>query len=335
MSQSHANINFTIQIINILFFQKCMRFCPKCGKNIESGTFCSDCSPKKEINIKDISIKICTSCNKYFDKSSWTMYNNIETPIKSIVKSMIKKQTKNPELKILIEKIEKKPGTELNFEIEIIDNNENYLVPAKLEFSYCNTCSKLNGTYFEGDLQLRTENQEIIKFVFDYLGPEAAEKNRINDGMDIKVINKKRLSTLGDQLQKKFGGILKKSPRLFTRDHLTSKEVYRLNVFFKPYDFLKGDIIVSNKKIYKITKLGKTIIGTELHKSTTTPIDVKDYETLKKLNTTISKTNPCVEVLHPETYDSIPIKNYDKNQKYNLGEKVKIVLYNENAYLIS
>ncbi|MBT4351643.1 hypothetical protein HOD20_03885, partial [archaeon] len=58
-------------------------------------------------------------------------------------------------------------------------------------------------------------------------------------------------------------------------------------------------------------------------------------ETLKKLNTTISKTNPCVEVLHPENYDSMPIKNYDKNQKYNLGEKVKIVLYNDAAYLIS
>jgi NMD protein affecting ribosome stability and mRNA decay len=43
---------------------------------------------------------------------------------------------------------------------------------------------------------------------------------------------------------------------------------------------------------------------------------------LKPVKTTVSKLEPQIEVLDPDTYQSVPVEN---SKKLKLGEKVKVV----------
>ena len=193
-----------------------------------------------------------------------------------------------------------------------------------------------NKQYFEGILQLRNPSQEVIDFIESKL-KKNAEKLRISKiveqklGLDLYVTNNRYMQKLAQDIQKNFGGILKKSPHLFSRNRQTSKNIYRLNICLNFYDFKKGDVIKANKKYIKITNIRKKISGIDLELNKRISFEFPDeIEILEKYNTSVCKIKPNIEVLHPETYQSIPVKN---KIKVKLGEKVKVVV-NGKAFIV-
>ena len=191
--------------------------------------------------------------------------------------------------------------------------------------------------YFEGILQLRNPNKELLDFIDKRMesvskkGISVSKIKKLKDGMDMYFNNKKYIQKLGRELQSKFGGFLKISPTLFSRDRQSSKELYRVNVLLKLYDFKVNDVIKINNRYVKITSLDKRINGIDLELNKKKSFDYKDdYSILKKYTTTICKIKPNIEVLHPETYQSIAIWN---RVKAKLGEKVKVVI-NGKAFIV-
>ena len=47
-----------------------MNFCPGCGKRIKAK-FCADCLPVEKLDAKEIVVRICSVCKKYFSKNKW------------------------------------------------------------------------------------------------------------------------------------------------------------------------------------------------------------------------------------------------------------------------
>ena len=305
-----------------------MRFCPGCGSKIKKiERYCIDCKPKEKLNVGKINLKICSSCHKYLHKNKWNKFENLEKAIIKVARNSVKGDTKDLYFKPHLEKFDLNPGIEKDFEIEITRNDDLFIVPGKLEVSYCDNCAKQQGDYFEGTLQLRNVNDEIIDFIKDYLKNNnvfISKESKQPKGYDITVSDKKKIQNFGSMLQKKYGGILKISPRLHTRNKQTSKDVYRVNVYFEAPDYKVGDVIKVEKKLIIIAGIKKNVIGKDLATDKNVSIDLsnKEYEILHTKKTTVSKIHPNVEVLDPETYQSMPINN---SKKVKQGEKVKVV----------
>jgi len=134
---------------------------------------------------------------------------------------------------------------------------------------------KKHQDYFEGILQLRNVDDEVIDFVVKQIEKTEdtfiSKVKKVTNGFDIYVSRQRFLRSLGNKLQQRFGGQLIVSTKLHTRHKQTSKELHRVNLLFRMPNFKKGDIIE-----YKGDKI-KIIV---VHKK----VFAKDVKTGKKLN---------------------------------------------------
>lgn len=122
---------------------------------------------------------------------------------------------------------------------------------------------KINPQYFEGVLQLRNPNKEIIRFVKNQVsesGEFISKEVKLKNGYDYYVSSQKFLRNLGKKLQKSFNGELKVNYRLYSRDRQTSKSIYRINVFFRVSKYRKGETIDFKGDKLKVVSVGKDVL---------------------------------------------------------------------------
>lgn len=93
-----------------------------------------------------------------------------------------------------------------------------------------------NFQYYEGILQLRNPNKEVINFIGNQFKNNEkvwiAKQQKLKTGIDLYVSSNKFLLVLAKKLKKSFKGELKTSRKLHSRNKLTSKNVYRVTVCF-------------------------------------------------------------------------------------------------------
>ncbi len=95
-----------------------------------------------------------------------------------------------------------------------------------------------NPQYFEGVLQLRNPTEEVFQMIKSQMKKDGkvwvAKEVPLKTGVDLYLSSNKFLKMIGKKLKKTFPkGELKLSKSIFTRDHQTSKEVYRGTVCFR------------------------------------------------------------------------------------------------------
>ncbi len=117
--------------------------------------------------------------------------------------------------------------------------------------------------YFEGILQIRGGNDELIEWIQARVKEDdKAAITKIKDvrgGLDLYVTDQHYLQNLGRKLQENFAGVMKISQRIFTTDKMTSKHVYRVTVLFRPLPFKKGDIVTYQGDKIEILGIGKKV----------------------------------------------------------------------------
>jgi nonsense-mediated mRNA decay protein 3 len=133
---------------------------------------------------------------------------------------------------------------------------------------------------------------------------------------------------LGRELVDFFGGKIKISPRLFSKNHQTSKDIYRVNIFVELPSFARGDIIVFNDKVCRVEKLGKKIKLSDMVSGSSVIEDYAkmQYIVLKKQQTYVSRTYPSLEVINPYDYQSSMVKNKPKTA-FITGQSVNVVTH--------
>jgi len=184
----------------------------------------------------------------------------------------------------------------------------------------------MNDKYFEGILQLRNPSSEIMDFVNTRLKKEGvfvAKTVSHKRGIDLFVSSNRFILRLGKKLSVNYGGILKTSRKLHTRDSQTSKDLFRVTVFVEFPKIINGDIIKVKSELVKVSSIGRTIKGTSLKTGKRISVPKDDYKVLEKHKTSVSKVHPAVEVLHPESYESVKTQNHKDIQ---VGEKVIVVI---------
>ena len=129
--------------------------------------------------------------------------------------------------------------------------------------------------YFEGILQLRNPSNEVIDFAVREIEKKentfVAKVIKVKNGIDMYVSSQKFLRSIGNRLQRHFGGQLIISTKLHTKNRITSKEVHRVTVLFRTPHFKKGDVIDYRGEKIEIITMQKKILA-------------KDIKTGKKLN---------------------------------------------------
>ena len=216
-----------------------MKFCPVCGKKGIEGDFCSSCQPlPDDIKFKDIHVKVCASCSKYFLSNNWKPAHDLDEAIIRVARKRIKT---NKDIIIVpeIPDVKHNPGVDTEITLDIDVDGDEFSIPAKLSFTLCDKCGKAGTQYFEGILQVRNPDDALESFIRKRL--EDAEKRgvfankilEVKNGVDYYMSDKRFLRRLGKELKKNFKGELKESAQLFSRDKQTSKDIFRLNVLFR------------------------------------------------------------------------------------------------------
>lgn len=213
-----------------------MKFCARCGRKGETREgLCEKCYLDAHPTIKaaeEIKIRVCRGCGRAFHRNKWSMYKSTEEMIKSLVKESLKIKEKAEIVPIIKEDA-------IEAELKFYDSGEKYIIPVNIEEITCKKCGKDTGKYFEGVLQLRDVTKEIIDFVLKDInenqteGVFIQEAKEIKNGLDLKMTSYKYIRAIGKKLKKRFGGTLKTTAKLFSRNRQTSREVYRIAVLYK------------------------------------------------------------------------------------------------------
>ncbi|MBU1974961.1 MAG: hypothetical protein KKG59_01005 [Nanoarchaeota archaeon] len=310
-----------------------MDFCVKCGKKIKEGVFCTDCSKKGKKTLEQ-ELTVC-ACGKIYHQKRWA---------KTSLQSALAKRLKKKGLQLKSEfSIEESLAKGINEEVlEFKCGSVVEFVKIKLLQNICDTCQKQKTGYFQGILQVRTQNPEVQKAAAELIGALIRKKgsfiSKVVDqkrGVDLWFSDNKRMKNIGIKLNNEFGGTISHNPRLFGRDRQKSKDLYRLNVHLELPHFFIGDVIDYKDDPVLITKMGKPIKGDNLKtgKRTNVLYDPK-LNVLKKHDTTISQTKPDLEAINPLTFQSDKVMNAQSEKKVlKSGQKVKVVC-SHGIYLV-
>jgi NMD protein affecting ribosome stability and mRNA decay len=114
---------------------------------------------------------------------------------------------------------------------------------------------------YQGVLQLREPNDEIIGFARNHSEGTILKEEHMKEGIDMYFSSHTVLLTLAKTLKKKFTGQMKITKKLFTVDRITSKEVYRITVMFRPYKVKVGDVVKYRGEDVKVKHLGNKVQG--------------------------------------------------------------------------
>ncbi len=122
--------------------------------------------------------------------------------------------------------------------------------------------------YYQGILQLRDVNEDILGFVHSQIrkreGITVTRTVKFTDGLDLYITSQKFIRILGKKLKDRFGGELKVSAKLHTTNR-QGKELYRVNLLFRPLKYRKGDIISIRDEKVRLTGIGKKIFARNLN----------------------------------------------------------------------
>ena len=315
-----------------------MSFCPKCGKTIPKGeTFCEEHSPKA-ITLKPFDIRVC-ACERYFAGNRWTIINNLEESILKTAKDHIKERAS---LKITQLILPEKRGRKTIGKITATYEDKEYPIEFHVKQQRCDKCAKMGSHYFTAILQLRDPPEGVLEFIESYLAPQAEKGvsvNKIEDtprGPDLYMTHKAVARQLAEKLVRKYGGIMKQSEQLFSRNHQTSKNLYRLNVLVQFSTFRTGDVILLEGIPVLVTGQGKQCTGRNLVEDKKVIFTAgKEEKVLAKHKTTVATTHPHLEVIHPETFQSTKVHNH-KNLLPDLedGQPITVVITKNKVYCI-
>lgn len=320
------------------------KFCPSCGRTLKESGLCSDCDKKEIPTDFEVPLIQVSEFNRTFFKGAWHRFNNIEELIIRRVHETI-----GEEVEVEIPSFEFTPQPKEKITFEILAHIQNKIIPIPIKLSYmqCDFGQKQKTAYYEGILQLREPHQEVFNFLDRQLAELAPKGVFITktaeqkNGIDLYFTNKTQMQLLAQKIGTKFGAQVSMHPQLFSRNHQTSKDIYRLNVLVTLPPFGTGSVISfdyprKGRATVLIKSMGKITHGFDLKQNKQTGFELKNCQDIVVhpiYETTISSTHPTLGVLDPETFQEEQVQNTPK-LKHALGENVRVAKTPYGLYLI-
>jgi len=314
-----------------------MAFCPVCGKDIEQNqTFCDEHAPVR-VDCKPFDIRLC-ACGRIFAHNTWVITNDVEASILKIARDACKQRVTGEIEELVIPEKRRNKG---RGKINLFYQGETYPITFPVKLQICDKCAKLGTHYFTAKLQLRNPPAEALSFIEEYMKPLAEKGVSINNiedtpkGPDLYMTHKAVARQIAEKLVRKFGGNMDIAAQLFSRNHQTSKNLYRLNVLVEFPSFTTNQVVLLKDQVVLVTGLGKQCTGRNLS------LDKKvvftsgeESEVLKKHKTKVTQTHPEIHIMHPINYQSVPVQNNILPEELKEGKNVKVVLHKNDVFIV-
>ncbi len=184
--------------------------------------------------------------------------------------------------------------------------------------------------YYESIIQLRPYRDHIAKQIRTLCTQKdirISKVKQLKTGWDFYVSNWRGALAITRKLQQQHGGSVNISRSLHTEKQ--GKRLYRSAIIYRLPEYTKGDVIVSEGKIVLVSSAGNVIRGVDLMTRKKCMVSKEDVEVLTKHQSEVVKEKPRIEVLDPETYQSVVVENCTENTK----KTIPIVMYHGRAYL--
>ncbi|MBI5398057.1 hypothetical protein HZB03_01215 [Candidatus Woesearchaeota archaeon] len=254
--------------------KKLERFCPRCGKKgiSQESALCGACAALAAgLEFKEIIVTICAYCGRFRLRHKWVESKTADDAVAAVASEKIKHEgQQRTQISSSLPHKNINPGIDLDFDIDVSFGREGYRVPGRIRGTVCPYCSKQGTPYFEGVLQLRSPSNELISYVRNDIAKHQSRGIFITkeiperDGIDFQISSNKYLRALGKRIRARFSGEFKESARLFTRDRQTSKDVYRLSVYFRLRPYAVGQVVKKGEREIQITSIGKRVCGIDI-----------------------------------------------------------------------
>jgi NMD protein affecting ribosome stability and mRNA decay len=202
--------------------------------------------------------------------------------------------------------------------------------------------------YYEAILQLRRVDHEVVEMVEKEIRISShkdifvSKVKKVPGGTDFYLSSNKFTIGLGRTLNDKFGGELTIAEKLFSKDRHSGKELYRVTVLFRASPFKNGSSVLYKNKAFRISSVDKKksmkkMSAVDLETGKHTKLDYVDVakhaEILESVNVVVSKTEPSLEVIHPESFQSTPVI-FQPKQKTPTKGKITVVVRGEKIWIL-
>jgi len=338
-------------------------FCVECGKEtlIFKEGVCKDCYLKTHsfsTGPKIIDLPVCTHCESYRYKSTWTS-ELFDEVIKRVIKNAFQISKELDNVGITTECVDDRDGKKCKVIISgFVDDfeiAEEHNILVRMKKTVCDVCSKRFGGYHEAIIQIRADKRKptrkelnnIRLMVEQLVENMQAKGNRalfITDmgeehgGLDFYLSEKGAALTITKHIQEQYGGQIKTSSKnIGMKD---SRQIYRMTYLIRLPSYKKGDFILYDNTFYHITSVYRdkahvvglkdwreeTLEDKELQKAS-----ILGGEELVKEMILVSQTEDEVQVMDPDTYD---IKFVRKPEQISFdSEKIKVVKIGDQLFI--
>jgi nonsense-mediated mRNA decay protein 3 len=338
-------------------------FCVECGNKgpIYKDGVCINCYIKTHsfsVGPKLINLLICSNCNSYKYKNTWTS-ESMGDVFKRMIKSdfNISKELKKVNINTECKKTNQgmKCMVYITGLIDDVEINEEHELLVRLKNTICDICSKRFGGYHEATVQIRAENRKLTKEeikniklrVENLVENIRANGNRalfITDigeehgGINFYISEKGAGRAIAKKIQDHYGGIIKQSSKnIGMKD---SRQVHRMTYLLRIPFFKKGDYLIIEDNYFQIISMGNKIKMINLSDWNETIIDIKN---LQKITTIKEKEHINEMILINQTEDEVQLmdsNNYNiiilkKPEPISLSSKKIPVLKLEDKIFLS
>ncbi len=328
--------------------------CIQCGKEVKqkNTVLCKECFQKKHSVLKSYTehtLLICPYCSSYKYQKLWKpakpdalqesvlAHCNFLTQPDAVDVEFINMTTEG-----IIESGVAMLKTETTIDSQKL--REEFELPVRIKRVACDRCGKLKTEYYEGILQLRGENAHALKKADAFILSDAqtagkknvfiTKREEVTNGIDYYYTKQQYLPVIMNKLADVFGATAKTHPELYSKNRQTSKEVYRVNASVRLPKYQKGSVIVYKEKVMQITKIGKHLTALDLKSGKNASITdteniteiIDDFKTVQ-----IVKKYPTMEVLHPETFQSVAVENPHKSET----NEAKVVIISGRVWIVN
>ncbi|MBI2143731.1 hypothetical protein HYU17_01095 [Candidatus Woesearchaeota archaeon] len=195
-----------------------------------------------------------------------------------------------------------------------------------------------HSSYYEAILQVRASPREagdVLHSVVEKVKAKGQEdifiskKKKVTNGIDIYLSSNRFAVEAGRELFRAMGGELKVSRKLFSQHRQTSRVLYRVTVLFRAAPFKAGDFVLFEGKAFRVSSIGRLVVVEGVENSRLFELAYRDavrnFEKLSPVKAVVSKVQPYLEIIHPETFQSVPVLPVTKGSKLVPGEKIKVI----------
>jgi len=338
-------------------------FCVECGKETQifKDGVCLECYLKTHNFSKGpeiIDLPVCTRCNSYKYKSTWTseLFGDV---LRRVIKKTfnISKELKKIDINTTCK--EEKDGMQCKVFItgflDDVEITEEHDLLVRLKRTVCDVCSKQFGGYYEAIIQIRPEKRDLSEDELHNIRLSAenlienirAKGNRSlfmadvgeeHGGLDFYLSDKESALIITKKLQEQYGGTIKQSAKnIGMKD---SRQVYRMTYLLRLSYFKKGDFISYNGSYFHIS----SISANNVHVSNLSTwdecvFDIKEIQKAKVLGgeelitemILVSETEDEVQAMNENSYE-IKIIRKPKIISFK-SEKIKIVKIDDLLFL--